>query len=82
MAGGAGEGQRENLEAIRSVVFKESETMDELRFQKISGYDFNRGVDFRSLLDSMISTGFQASNLGDAFEVINQMVRILSFVCY
>ncbi|XP_020586380.1 deoxyhypusine synthase isoform X1 [Phalaenopsis equestris] len=74
MAGAAGEGQRENLEAIRSVVFKESETLDEVRFQKISGYDFNRGVDFRGLLDSMVSTGFQASNLGDAVEIVNQML--------
>lgn len=70
----AGEGERETLEAIRSVVFKESETLDEGKFRRISGYDFNRGVDFMSLMDSMFSTGFQASNLGDAVDTVNQML--------
>ncbi|PKU80298.1 Deoxyhypusine synthase [Dendrobium catenatum] len=74
MGGAESEGQRENLDAIRSVVFKESETLDVMRFKKISGYDFNRGVDFRRLIDSMVFTGFQASNLGDAVEVVNQML--------
>ncbi|KAG0471471.1 hypothetical protein HPP92_016017 [Vanilla planifolia] len=74
MGGAIGEGQVENLEAIRSIVFKESETLDDVRFKRISGYDFNRGVDFMSLLDSMISTGFQASNLGDAIAIVNEML--------
>ncbi|KAG0469963.1 hypothetical protein HPP92_016663 [Vanilla planifolia] len=74
MGGATGEGQVENLEAIRSIVFKESETLDDVRFKRISGYDFNRGVDFMSLLDSMISTGFQASNLGDAIAIVNEML--------
>ncbi|KAK8971101.1 Deoxyhypusine synthase [Platanthera guangdongensis] len=74
MGDAAGEKQSESLDAIRSVVFKESETLDEARFSRISGYDFNRGVDFMSLMDSMIYTGFQASNLGDAIHVVNEML--------
>ncbi|CAK9152754.1 unnamed protein product [Ilex paraguariensis] len=62
-----------HLESVRSVVFKESETL-EGSCSKIEGYDFNKGVNYSELLKSMVSTGFQASNLGDAIEVVNQMI--------
>mmetsp|Transcript_4237 Transcript_4237/g.17027 ORF Transcript_4237/g.17027 Transcript_4237/m.17027 type:complete len:361 (-) Transcript_4237:57-1139(-) len=39
----------------------------------VSGYDFNNGVDHDALLASMISTGFQATNLGRAMEEIDRM---------
>ena len=78
MGAATGEGDRETLEAVRSVVFKPSETLDEERFPRISGYDFNRGVDLMGLLRSMATTGFQASNLGDAIDVVNQMVSLLA----
>lgn len=61
------------MESVHSTVFKESENLDGKCLQ-IEGYDFNRGVDYRQLLKSMLNTGFQASNLGDAIEVVNQMV--------
>nr|AWH67716.1 deoxyhypusine synthase [Amsonia hubrichtii] len=69
-----GEAMKDNLlDSVRSVVFKESETL-EGTCRKIEGYDFNKGVDYRELLKSMVSTGFQASNLGDAIDVVNQML--------
>lgn len=61
------------MASVHSTVFKESESLDG-RSIKIEGYDFNQGVDYSKLLKSMVSTGFQASNLGDAIEVVNQMV--------
>ncbi|CAN1127773.1 Deoxyhypusine synthase [Linum perenne] len=57
----------------RVTVFKESESL-EGKSHKIQGYDFNQGVNYPQLLKSMLSTGFQASNLGDAISVVNQMV--------
>ncbi|KAJ4932280.1 hypothetical protein JOQ06_010705 [Pogonophryne albipinna] len=42
---------------------------------KIRGYDFNQGVDLQAVMDSFITTGFQASNLGLAFQEINQMIE-------
>lgn len=72
-----GKGDGEILQTLRSVVFKQSEVLDEQKFQKIQGYDFNHGVDFMGILGSMASTGFQASNLGDAIDVVNQMVSSL-----
>lgn len=40
---------------------------------KIQGYDFNKGVDHNALLDSFMTSGFQASNFGMAVEEINKM---------
>ncbi|CAH1431987.1 unnamed protein product [Lactuca virosa] len=61
------------IENLRSVVFKESESL-EGSCAKIQGYDFNNGIDYSQILKSLISTGFQASNLGDAIETVNQML--------
>ncbi|GAU42279.1 hypothetical protein TSUD_81880 [Trifolium subterraneum] len=61
------------MSSVHSTVFKESENLDGKCLQ-IQGYDFNRGVDYHQLLKSMLTTGFQASNLADAIEVVNQML--------
>ncbi|KAL8236324.1 hypothetical protein R6Q59_017405 [Mikania micrantha] len=61
------------MENLRSVVFKESESLEGVS-AKIHGYDFNQGVNYSQILKSLISTGFQASNLGDAIEIVNQML--------
>ncbi|GAV91076.1 DS domain-containing protein [Cephalotus follicularis] len=61
------------MAAVHSTVFRESESL-ESKCIKIEGYDFNHGVNYSQLLKSMVSTGFQASNLGDAIEVVNQML--------
>ncbi|KAL6102794.1 dhps [Pungitius sinensis] len=42
---------------------------------KIKGYDFNQGVDLQALLDSYMTTGFQASSLGLAIQEINLMIE-------
>ncbi|KAF5459837.1 hypothetical protein F2P56_019751 [Juglans regia] len=64
------------LAAVHSTVFKESENL-EGAYVKIEGYDFNQGVNYSQLLRSMVSTGFQASNFGDAIDVVNQMVDVV-----
>ncbi|XP_029294446.1 deoxyhypusine synthase [Cottoperca gobio] len=43
--------------------------------QKIRGYDFNKGVDLQAVMDSYITTGFQASSLGLAIQEINLMIE-------
>ncbi|GFQ01594.1 deoxyhypusine synthase [Phtheirospermum japonicum] len=60
-------------EAVRSTVFKESERLDGAS-PKIEGYDFNKGVNYHELFKSMAVTGFQASNLGDAIQLVNEML--------
>ncbi|CAI0418488.1 unnamed protein product, partial [Linum tenue] len=59
--------------SVHATVFKQSESL-EGKGHEIKGYDFNQGVDYPQLLKSMVSTGFQASNLGDAISVVNQML--------
>jgi deoxyhypusine synthase len=53
--------------------FLESTNLDG-KCLKIEGHDFNRGVDYHQLLKSMLTTGFQASNLAEAIESVHQMV--------
>ncbi|KAH9621960.1 hypothetical protein KSS87_018479 [Heliosperma pusillum] len=62
------------MSSVRSVVFKESENLEGKR-PIIVGYDFNQGVNYSQLLKSFVSTGFQASNLGDAIQIVNQMLE-------
>ncbi|KAH7833765.1 hypothetical protein Vadar_009507 [Vaccinium darrowii] len=62
------------LESARAAAFKESQSLEGSSCIKIEGYDFNQGVNYSELLRSMVSTGFQASNLGDAIQVVNQML--------
>nr|XP_043614122.1 deoxyhypusine synthase [Erigeron canadensis]XP_043614123.1 deoxyhypusine synthase [Erigeron canadensis]XP_043614124.1 deoxyhypusine synthase [Erigeron canadensis] len=61
------------IEKLRSVVFKESESLKG-SCPKIQGYDFNNGVHYSNLFNSFLSTGFQASHLGDAIQTVNQML--------
>lgn len=70
-----GEATRYNLpETVRSAVLKASESLDGAS-AKIEGYDFNKGVDYHELFKSMAVTGFQASNLGDAIQLVNEMLE-------
>ncbi|CAL8306131.1 unnamed protein product [Merluccius merluccius] len=46
-----------------------------LDMPKIRGYDFNKGVDHQALLQSYMTTGFQASNMGLAINEINRMIE-------
>ena len=73
--GSGGERSKDPLEGVRAILLKPSESLDESRFTKIAGADFNdAGLGLDGLLGSLASTGFQASNLGDAIDVVNQMV--------
>ncbi len=51
-------------------VLRESEEPKGLAIQ---GYDFNKGVDYDKIIDSFASTGFQATHLAKAIEIIKEM---------
>lgn len=57
----------------RDAVLKESSPLPE-DMPQIIGYDFNQGVDHKALLQSFLTTGFQASSFGQAVLEINKMV--------
>ena len=44
-------------------------------FPHIKGYDFNEKFDFKKFLKSYSNTGFQATNIGRAIEIIKAMQR-------
>jgi len=46
----------------------------------IGGYDFNKGVDFGKLIDNFSSTGFQATNLAKAIEIIKEMLKEHAYI--
>ena len=42
---------------------------------KVEGYDFNKGLDYEAMFKTYISTGFQATSLGQAIEEVNKMIK-------
>ncbi|NP_001187340.1 deoxyhypusine synthase [Ictalurus punctatus] len=61
------------LSGARDAVLKQSGTLPE-DMPEIRGYDFNQGVDHRALLNSFLTTGFQASSFAMAVQEINKMI--------
>jgi hypothetical protein len=59
--------------AAHDAVLRTSATGED-HGERVSGYDFNHGLDLQALLRSMYTTGFQASHLGQAVEEVNRMV--------
>uniref|UniRef100_A0A0N4ZI09 deoxyhypusine synthase n=1 Tax=Parastrongyloides trichosuri TaxID=131310 RepID=A0A0N4ZI09_PARTI len=64
-----------DIETARGAVLKEAKEFQHSNI-KIQGYDFNQGIDYEKILDSYLSTGFQASHLGKAIEQIREMIKI------
>jgi deoxyhypusine synthase len=61
----------DKLEAGRQNVLRESEDLE--GYAPVRGYDFNQGVDFGKLMESYATTGFQATNLAKAVQLIRKM---------
>ena len=59
-----------NLKEGKKNVLRES---SEPKGLAIKGYDFDKGIDYEKLLDSYLTTGFQATNLARAIEIIKEM---------
>ncbi len=63
----------DNVEKGRQNVLRES--VEPKNAVAIAGYDFNKGVDYDKILDSYFTTGFQATHLAQAIEIIKEMRR-------
>ncbi len=62
-----------NKEKIaRENILRESEKIDGI---VIKGYDFKEGADYGEIVKSFASTGFQASHLSRAIEIVNKMIH-------
>jgi hypothetical protein len=76
------EEKKENLEVkkekkdeiqqfTQDAVFSKSEKIES---DICKGYDFNNGLDYDKLLESFLTTGFQATNFAQAVKEVNRMV--------
>lgn len=65
----------DNEIAVRENILRKSE---ELNGTVVKGYDFDEGIDYDKLLKSFSSTGFQASHLSKAIEIVNKMIEVHS----
>ncbi|KAJ3292888.1 hypothetical protein HK104_004926 [Borealophlyctis nickersoniae] len=72
-AGGGGEPSQLPSSAAAAVLVQ-SVSMPEGTSQ-VSGYDFNKGINYEELFKSYIRTGYQATSVGQAIEEINRMIR-------
>jgi len=61
----------------RKNILRKSE---EIKGIPIRGYDFDDGINYEKIIKSYSSTGAQASNLGKAIEIINEMVKEKAFI--
>ncbi len=54
-------------------VLRDSAIPDPVGLPEVHGYDFNKGVNYDKLLDSYLTTGFQATHLAKAINMIKRM---------
>ncbi|MEK6886188.1 MAG: deoxyhypusine synthase [Nanoarchaeota archaeon] len=47
---------------------------------KIQGFDFNKKSDFNQVINSLSNSGFQASHLGKAIDITNEMIKENTFI--
>lgn len=45
------------------------------KYTAIKGYDFNKNINYDELIDSYLTTGYQATHLARAIKIINQMIE-------
>uniref|UniRef100_A0A183BV19 deoxyhypusine synthase n=1 Tax=Globodera pallida TaxID=36090 RepID=A0A183BV19_GLOPA len=54
---------------------QQQQLQDHEQLPVVVGYDFNAGIHWEALLDSFMTTGFQASHMGIAIQEINSMIE-------
>ena len=64
-------------EESKKNLLRESE---EAKGTAIRGYNFDNGKDYDKIMQSLASTGFQASNLDRAIRIINKMIDEKAFI--
>lgn len=69
-----------NVKIAEEAILKESEEEDLKNSLSIKGYDFNNGVNYEKLIEGYKTTGFQASNLAKAIEIIKKMRQEKAFI--
>ena len=60
------------MEEARNAILHSS--VSELSLPVVKGYDFNKGIDYSALIESLATTGLQATNIARSMKLINSMV--------
>ena len=60
-------------EIAKENVLRDAKTKDPEDLQEVHGYDFNKGVNYEELFKQYTNTGFQATHLAKAIELIKKM---------
>lgn len=69
----------EIAQCTQDAVFVKSEKVPE-GTPVVRGENFANGVDLDAMVQKMLTTGFQATNVALAIEVINKMVRFIEIM--
>ena len=59
----------------KKLYYQVKKSTDLSNLPEIKGYDFEEKFDFQNFLDSLSTTGLQATNLGEAIHIIRAMIR-------
>ncbi len=69
--------ERKKKTIQEEAILKESK---EINGKTVHGYDFNGGIDFTKLVESFSTTGFQATHLHRAIEIVKKMRKEKTFI--
>ena len=64
---------QKDIRSAKKYILKKSD--DTEKYEAIKGYDFNKEFNFDNFLEAYKTTGFQASNMSKAIEVIKAMIK-------
>ncbi len=65
------------VKLAEKALFRQSE---EIEGKSVKGYDFNNGLNWNELIDSFSTTGFQATHLAKAIEIVKKMRKENAFI--
>jgi len=68
---------KENEKIAKSNLLREG---SETSGVEIKGYDFNNGIDYKKIIKSFQTTGFQASHFSKAISITNKMIKDKAFI--
>jgi len=76
--GDSGSRMEEDSVARKNILRESSETFG----VKIEGYDFDKGINYKEIVEKFASSGFQASLFSKAVGIVNKMIKDRAFIFF
>ena len=67
----------DKIKMAEEAILKKS---TEVEGKSVKGYDFSKGLSWNKIIDSFETTGFQATHLSKAIEIIKKMRKEKAFI--